>query len=178
MDRLDLSAVVYVPHEDVYEFLLNFPNYARYSKYLKDVRPHGDGKSGTQYDMHFAWWKIGYTVRSEVVEATPHERIDWEIVNELEAQGAWTVEPAPEKLPEDGDAETATEVHFVVEFDPDSLDEGSMDLPMFVSLEWVVDKAKPLIWKEARRIIARVVRDLEGQSRDVDLVIHERPSYL
>jgi len=178
VDRLDLSAVVYVPQEEVYEFLLDFPNYARYSKYLKDVRPHGDGESGTRYDMHFAWWKVGYTVHSEVVDAKRPERIDWEIVRDLEAKGAWTVEAAPEKRLEDRNAETATEVHFVVEFDPDSLDEESMDLPMFVSLEWVVDKAKPLIWKEARRIIARVVRDLEGQSRDVDLVIHERPSYL
>lgn len=178
MDRLDLSAVVYVPQEEVYEFLLDFPNYARYSKYLKDVRPHGDGASGTQYDLHFAWWKIGYTVRSEVVEATPHERIDWEIVRDLQAEGAWTVEPAPGKLPAGHDAETASEVHFLVEFDPDSLDEESLDLPRLVSLEWVVDKAKPLIWREARRIIGRVVRDLEGQSRDVELVIHERPSYL
>jgi len=175
---LDLSAVVYVPQEEVYEFLLDFPGYAHYSKYIEHVSPRGNGDQGTQYDMRFAWWKIGYTVRSEVTDAVPHDRIDWEIVRDLNAQGAWVVEPVPEEVPEDHEAETATRVNFVVEFDPDSLDEGTLDLPRFVSLEWVVDKAKPLIWKEARRIIARVVRDLEGHSRNVELVIHERPSYL
>lgn len=178
MDRLDLSAVVYLPQKEVYEFLLEFPNYAAYSNYLKDVTPHGEGESGTQYDLHFAWWKIGYTVRSEVTNAVSPERIDWKIIEDLNARGAWVLEPAPEQLPEDHPSEGATRVHFLVEFDPDSLDEGSIDLPMFVSLEWVIDKAKPLIWKEARRIISRVVRDLEGESRDVQLMIHQRPGYL
>jgi hypothetical protein len=44
-----------------------------------------------------------------------------------------------------------------------------------VSMDWVIEKVKPLIRKEATKIVERVVEDLEGQERDVDLKIHTGP---
>jgi hypothetical protein len=66
-------------------------------------------------------------------------------------------------------------VSIYVEFNPDSADESAVDLPAFVSLGWVVDKVKPKILEEAERIVRRVVTDLEGERREVELVVHDSP---
>ena len=63
----------------------------------------------------------------------------------------------------------------VVEYAPDSADEGLLDLPRFVSLSWVVEKVTPLIQNEAERVVERIVTDLEGEHRDVELTVHTRP---
>ncbi|PSQ16348.1 polyketide cyclase [Halobacteriales archaeon QS_8_69_26] len=178
MDRIEVSTVVYLPPEEIFDFLVDFPRYARYSKYLKEVRQHGDGNPGTEYDLRFAWWKVGYTLRSRVTDTVRPERIDWEITKDINASGAWVVEEAPEELedpPEGRDPEAASRIRLVAGFDPDSADESAVDLPRFASLDWVVDKVKPLALTEAKRVVARAVRDLEGESRPVELVVHERP---
>ncbi|WP_440008786.1 type II toxin-antitoxin system RatA family toxin [Halomicrococcus sp. SG-WS-1] len=173
MDSVELSTVVYVPPEEAYEFLLDFPGYADYSKHLAQVTHRGDGGPGTEYDIHLQWWKLTYTVRSEVTELDPPNRIDWKIVKDLHAHGHWRVEPAPAEAPED--CEAASRVYLYIEFDADSADAGMLDLPMFVSLGWVVDKVRPLVQKEAEKVVERIVADLEGEPRDVDLEFHEKP---
>ncbi|WP_227354768.1 SRPBCC family protein [Haladaptatus salinisoli] len=173
MDRVELSTVVHVPPEEAYEFLIDFPGYANYSKHLKRVTRHGEGGPRTEYDIHLEWWKIGYTVRSEVTELAPPNRIDWRITKDFSAHGHWRVEEVPEEAPEG--KETASRVWLSINFDADSADSGMLDLPMFVSLGWVVNKVKPLVLKEAERVVARIVADLEGETRDVNLVIHEKP---
>lgn len=164
---------MYLPPEDVYQFLLDFPRYARYSKYLDRVEQHGDGDPGTEYDLVFSWWKLSYTARSEVTGVSPPTRIDWRIVKDIDAEGYWAVEPDPEGVP--ADVETASRVRFHVAFDPGSASDGAIDLPRLVSMDWVIEKVKPLIRKEATKIVERVVEDLEGQDRDVDLEIHTGP---
>jgi len=173
VDEVEVSTVVYAPPSELFEFLLDFPGYARYSEYLEAVRQDGDGTVGTRYDLVFSWWKLSYTARSEVTGVTEPERIDWRIVKDIDAEGYWAVRPAPEKAP-DG-VETASEVVLRIEFDPDSASSGAVDIPRLVSLDWVIEKVKPLIWKEATRIVERVVADIEGESRDVDLQIHTGP---
>ena len=165
MERVEVTTVVYADRERVYEFLLDFPGYAAYSEYLKRVDQHGDGNPGTEYHLAFAWWKLTYTAHSEVTAVDPPTRIDWAITKDIDATGHWRVESVDP--PEGEDA--ATRVHFVVEYDPDSARVGSVDLPRFVSLSWVVEKVKPKIQTEATRIVERVVVDLEGQRREVDL---------
>ena len=177
MDEIVVNTVIYLPPEDVYAFLEDFPRYARYSEYLRDVTQRGDGGPGTRYDLRFAWWKLTYTARSEVTDVDPPWHIDWRLVKDLDAHGYWHVEELDD-LPAEApaDAGTACRVTFAVEFDPQTARNGTLDLPRFVSFDWVVDKVKPLIVKEAGRIVERVVADIEGREREVDLVVERRPS--
>lgn len=173
MDELAVSTVVYCPPEDAYDFLVDFPRYANYSDHLTDVtRLGGDGSPGTRYALRFAWWKLSYTVRSEVTGVDRPERIDWRIVSGLDASGHWAVEPLSE-LPADApaDADRACRVRFRVAFDPRSANVGSLDLPRFVSLGWVIEKLKPALETEARRVVERAVEDLEGRRRPIDLTV-------
>lgn len=173
MNRLAVSTVVYEQPETIYEFLLDFPNYTRYSEYLRSVRTlQGDGGAGTEYALGFAWWKLEYTARSLVTDVTPGERIDWVITKDVDAEGCWRIEPL-DLLPADAppDAPAACEVVFEVWYDPQSADEEMIDLPRFVSIGWVVDKAIPLIRKEAEAIFERAVADLEGRRRTIDLEV-------
>ncbi|NHN58238.1 type II toxin-antitoxin system RatA family toxin [Halorussus rarus] len=173
MDSVELSTVVYVSPEEAYEFLADFEGYADYSEHLDRVTRHGDGGPGTEYDIHLKWWKLNYVVRSEVTDFEPPERIAWRIVKDLDAHGRWVVEPAPEEAPPD--RESASQVRLVIEFDADSASSDMIDLPRLVSLDWVIDKVKPLVLKEARKVVARIVEDLEGERREVDLTLHDSP---
>jgi uncharacterized membrane protein len=162
VDSVEVSTDVYLPPEEVYEFLLDFPRYARYSEHLTSVRQHGDGTPGTEYELDFAWWKLSYTARSRVIDTDRPSRIDWRIIKDIDAVGHWHVERR--------DEETTT-VTLVVEYAPGSTDDDALDLPRFVSLDWVVEKVKPKIRSEAERVVRRIVADLEGQRRDVTLEI-------
>ncbi|RLM59642.1 SRPBCC family protein [Halobellus sp. Atlit-31R] len=176
MDELVVSTVVYLPPEEAYGFLVDFPRYANYSKHLRDVaRRSGDGGAGTRYALRFSWWKLTYTVESEVTDVERPERIEWRIVKNLDASGRWRIEGLDE-LPEDTPegVENASRVSFEVAYDPTSANEGGIDLPRFVSLGWVVDKIKPAITSEAERLVERIVADLEGSSRPVDLTVERR----
>ncbi|NHN42323.1 SRPBCC family protein [Halorubellus sp. JP-L1] len=165
MERVEVTTVVYADRQRVYEFLLDFPGYAAYSEHLTHVDQRGDGGPGTRYDLRFAWWKLTYTARSEVTAVDPPARIDWRITKDIDATGHWFVESVDPPAGEDD----ATEVRFLVEYDAESAAVGSVDLPRFVSLSWVVEKVKPKIRNEASRIVERVVADLEGSRRDVSL---------
>ena len=182
MDELVVRTEVYADPEDVYAFLLDFPGYARYSKYLDDVRTiEGDGGPGTRYALTFAWWKITYTAHSRVTGVEPPERIDWEITKDIDADGCWRVTPA--EVDEDADpnadgdidadsTDRPCEVALEVEFDPGSASSDALDLPALVSFDWVLKKAIPLIRGEAERVVERAVRDLEDSTRDVDLDVY------
>ena len=56
MDSIEVSTDVYLPPEEVYAFLLDFPRYARYSEHLTEVRAFGSGDPGTEYELVFSWW--------------------------------------------------------------------------------------------------------------------------
>ncbi|QAU12560.1 SRPBCC family protein [Halorubrum sp. BOL3-1] len=190
MDELVVSTEVYADPEKVYTFLLDFPQYANYSEYLREViTVSGDGGPGTRYALTFAWWKISYTARSEVTGVEPPERIDWEITKDVDAGGCWRVTPLeagdgdedasdddstddadPSEAPATDDA--PCEVALEIEFDPGSASPDALDLPRLVSFDWVLKKAIPLIRGEAERVVERAVQDLEGSTRDVDLDVY------
>ncbi len=169
VERVEVTTVIYAPPERVFEFLVDFPGYARYSEYLKEVRRDGDGGAGTRYELEFAWWKLTYTAHSEVTAIEPPETIEWRILKDIDAVGQWRVDPEPESAPEG--EEHACRVRFLVKYDPDSARAGDIRIPRFVSISWVIDKVKPKIRSEAKRIVERVVRDVEGRRRDVDVTI-------
>jgi uncharacterized membrane protein len=162
VDTVEVSTEVYLPPGEVYEFLLDFPGYAEYSEHLSAVRQHGDGTPGTEYELDFAWWKLGYTARSRVTDVDPPDRIDWRVVEDVDAVGRWEVDRL--------DDET-TCVTLVIEYAPDSAEADSFDLPRFVSLDWVVEKVTPKVSAEAERVVRRIVADLEGERREVDVEI-------
>jgi uncharacterized membrane protein len=167
VDELVVSTEVYADPEEVYAFLLDFPRYANYSEYLREVRTvTGDGGPGTRYALTFAWWKVTYTARSEVTAVDPPERIDWKITKDIDAGGCWRVTPAS------GEGDAPCEVALEVQFDPGSASSDALDLPRLVSFDWVLKKAIPLIRDEAERVVERAVRDLEGSERDVDLDVY------
>ncbi|MFB6179370.1 MAG: SRPBCC family protein [Halorientalis sp.] len=173
MDRVEVSTVVYLPPEEIYEFLLDFPGYADYSKYLQQVSVDGDGTPGTNYYMQFAWWKLSYTAHSEVTDVTPPHKIDWRITKDIDAAGHWGIEPVPDEAPPE--KATACRARLAVQFHPDSADANTLKLPRFVSLDWVIEKVKPKIREEAERVVERIVADLEGSHRPVELTIHTTP---
>lgn len=180
MDTIVVQTTVYADAETVYDFLLDFPGYANYSKYLTDVRTRtGDGGVGTRYALRFAWWKLSYTAHSEVVGVDPPTTIDWEITKDIDAGGAWRIEPlasVPADAPDDATA--ACKVALEINFDPESADAGVLNLPALVSFGWVLEKAIPLIRNEAERVIQRAVVDLEGSKRAVSVDITTDSAYL
>lgn len=177
MDAVDVSTIVYLPPCEIHEFLLDFPRYARYSKHLDEVRRHsGDGEPGTKYDITFSWWRLSYTAKSQVTDVEEPNRIDWRLVEDIDARGHWSVVPEPESAP---NPETpASRVRLYVEFSPGSADRRSIGLPAAISLDWLVDRVKPKVKAEAERIVERIVADLEGQRRDVSLDVHATPDSL
>ena len=176
MDRIHVSTVVCLSAEEVYDFLVDFPRYARYSEYLTNVEANGDGSPGTRYRLRFSWWKLSYTAHTEVTDAEPPTRLDWRVTEDLDARGRWRVDPldtVPETVPDA--TGPACRVHLEVEFDPGSAGGEMLDLPRFVSLDWVVEKVKPVLLAEAERVVERIVADVEGRRRDAELVVHEAP---
>ena len=170
MNRIEASTTVRRSPGPIYDLLVDFSRYTRYSKYLADVTPRGDGDVGTEYDLTFRWWRLSYTVHSAVTDLEPPRRIEWRIEGRLEAHGEWEIERLED--PQEA-AEDASRVHFRVWFDPNSVDGDSIDLPAFVSLDWVVGKAIPKIRGEAERVVERIVADLEGERRPVELTIRQ-----
>ena len=88
-------------------------------------------------------------------------------MKDIDASGYWLIEACE---PPEG-REHASKVHFRVEYDADSVNPSSLDLPRLVSLSWVVEKVKPVIEREGQRVVERVVADVEGERRHVDLDI-------
>lgn len=179
MDELSARTVVYLPPEPIYEFLLDFTRYPRYADHLVAVEADGDGGPGTEYALTLEWWKLRYTARSEVTEVESPRRIDWRVRKDIDARGCWFIEPLSELPPgAPSDAETACRVWFEAAYDPNSVSAGAIDLPRLVSLGWVIDKLRPVIRKEAERIVDRIVADLEDRRRDTDVEIGRRTRHL
>ncbi len=182
MDELVVRTEVYADPETVYEFLLDFPRYGRYSEYIESVRTlEGDGGPGTRYALRFAWWKLTYTAHSQVTAVEPPERIDWSITKDIDAGGCWRVTPRrnddggeADEVDDDGEGNGSSRctVALEVQFDPGSASPDALDLPRLVSFDWVLKKAIPLIRTEAERVVERAVADLEGSRRDIDLDVY------
>lgn len=155
MDELDVRTTVHLDRSEVYRFLADFERYARYSEYLQDVESVGDD----EYVLRFGWWKVTYEVRSRVTEADQPRRIAFELTRGIRADGEWRLEA-------DGEG---TSVRFLVRYDPDTVASDAVDLPALVSIPWVIGRVEPFVEREARRVVERVVADLEGERREIDL---------
>ncbi|MFU8869261.1 SRPBCC family protein [Natronococcus sp.] len=173
MDRILLSTVAYRPPEEVFPYVRSFVDYPRYTDHLEEVRVRGNGDVGSVYDLQLAWWKLNYTARSKVTAIDAPRSLEWHLVNDVDASGEWRVESEPDAAP--AGVETASRIYFDATYDPYSADESALSLPRFVSLDWVVRKVEPKILNEAETVVERLVADIEGQYRDVELTVHEMP---
>lgn len=173
MDRILLSTLAYRSPEEVFPYVRSFTDYPRYTDHLKEVRVNGDGGVGSVYDLKLAWWKLSYTAHSKVTDITPPESLSWRLVTDIDARGEWRVEPEPESAPPDED--TASRIYFEAHYDPHSADEDAISLPRFVSLDWVISKVEPKLLGEAQTVVERLVADIEGRPREVELTVHEMP---
>lgn len=176
MDRILLSTVAHRSPADVFPYVVSFADYPRYTEHLESVRKRREGDEngvGAVYDLRLTWWKLGYTARSEVVAVDDPHTLEWELRKDIDARGTWRVEPEPEAAPEG--VETASRIYFEAVYDPHSADGNAISLPKFVSLDWVVEKVQPRLLEEARGVVRRLVADIEGDQRDVELTVHEMP---
>lgn len=190
MDRILVSTVVYRAPDEVFPYLESFPDYPRYSEHLQSVRrvdsappsvgetdagseQTDGGASGPVYDLRVAWWKLSYTARSEVTKVSAPTSLEWRLIKDLDAHGEWRVEPEPESAPPG--EETASRIYLDAVYDPHSADADAISLPRFVSMGWVIRKIQPRLLEEAERVVTRLVADIEGRSRPVDLTLHETP---
>ncbi len=173
MDKISVSTVVYRPPAEVFPYLKSFTDYPRYADHLESVSRDGDGGPGTHYDLHLSWWKLGYTARSEVTAIDPPHSLEWRLLKDVDARGQWRIEPEPESAP--GGEETASRIYFEAVYDPHSTNTDAVSLPRFVSLGWVIRKVRPRLLEEAKRVVERLVADVEGEKRPVELTVHETP---
>lgn len=173
VDRILLSTLVYATPSTAFPPLQRFTEYPRYSKYVEWVRQDGDGGAGTAYDLHFSWWKLRYTARSEVIEIDAPNRLAWRVCKDIDAHGEWRIEPEPSSAPPD--RETASRIYFEATYDPHSADEDAISLPRLISLDWLVRKVRPRALAEAESVVCELVEAIEGEPRDVELTVHEAP---
>ena len=178
MPTLEAATTVRRPPDVVFDALLDLRRYEGYSDHLASVTREGDGGVGTEYGLRFEWWLVGYTVRSRVTAVERPERLDFEVTSGIDASGSWHVEPVEAadgaSEPDGGTGGPASRVRFVVRYDPDSVAGGAVSLPALVSLPWVLDRVAPLVEREAQQVVERVVADLEGERRPVDLEVTVR----
>ncbi|MFW5919073.1 MAG: SRPBCC family protein [Halanaeroarchaeum sp.] len=166
MNTIEVSTTVERSPAVVFSFLRDFTRYADYSKHLRKVAVEGDGGVGTRYRLRFGWWRLTYDAFTRVTGVEEPTVLEWEVTRDVDAHGRWVVESLG-----DGDR---SRVRLVVTYDPTSVSAGMLDVPRLVSLDWVVEKAIGLIEAEGRRVVERVVTDLEGESRPVELSVEYR----
>lgn len=173
VDRIEASTVIHRDPEAVYAFLIDFRKYAEHSKYLTDVAAYPIGENH-RYELEFSWWRLQYTLHSEVTEARPPTEIRWTVRRDIDALGGWDITPADgrerrSRAPAGSDQSSL--VRFWVEYDPASAGPETIDLPSFVPIEMIVDRAVELAREEAERVVRSIVRELEGEDRQIDLEI-------
>lgn len=176
MERLKLSTLVYAPPQEVYDVLVDFEDYPKYTQYVDSVTRRGDGGEGTEFGISFGWWKLSYTAWSRVTGLDEPNRIEWELTKDIDADGSWQIENVTDEAEED--VEAVTRVTMDVQFQVSKSGSKILDLPRFVSFGWVVDRVKPLIFKEARSVLENLVYELEGEKRAPVLTIHETPRHV
>ena len=173
MNRILLSTVAHRAPKEVFPYVVSFCDYPRYTEHLESVtKRETDGKKAV-YDLRLAWWKLTYTARSAVIAVEEPRSLEWELIKDINARGEWRVEPEPESAPPG--VGTASRIYFEAVYDPHSADRDAISIPRFVSLDWVIAKVEPRLLREAERVVQRLVADIEGEPRDVELTVHEMP---
>lgn len=168
---LEVESIIHAPRADVFAVVRDVEGYERYSDYVTGVVRDGDGGPGTEYGVTLSWWRLAYTARFRVTDLDPPVRVEWRLLRDLEARTEWHLEPVEVA---DLDVDHATRVRATARYDPDTADAGALSLPPFVPVSAVVARARPFVEREAERVLARVVADLEGRPRRPSLTVRTR----
>lgn len=183
---IEVSTTVDVPPGEAYAFVLDFEGHSDYSEYVEDVVRRGDGGEGTRFDIELSWWQLSYTFPTQVTGLDEPTRIGWRTPNGLHATGDWRFEPVDASTDgdvsvddpaesTDGSREAAdggvererTRVTLRAEYDRSHSRLPST--PPLVSFDDVLQRLKPVVRREARRVFEHAVADLEGERRRVTL---------
>lgn len=173
METVEASTLVYLSPEEIYENLADLRQFEDYSKYVTDISREGDDQL-SEYEITVSLWKIGYTARMEITDVEPPSRIDWKLVKSIDAHGYFEIEHVPEEAPEGKPDACRVTCHG--EFDPDTVTAEALDLPKLIPVSKIIDKFGSKVEPAARIIIGRIISDMEGEERSVELTVHERPN--
>lgn len=165
MAVFEASAVIHAPREEVFAFIQEFSGTYPEARYLDGVHVRGDGGLDTEHAIAVSWWRFSAIVRARVTDLDPPGRMDWRTLRPVEATGTWRLEPH-----EDG-----TRVVLQVEFPPGRL---ALSLPDALPLDAIRHRLAGPARREARRILAGVAADLEGERREVPVAVHRVPDVL
>lgn len=166
-ETLRADATIHAPPGAVYGLLRDVEGYGAYADHVSDVTRR-EGTLET-YEITLSWWILSYTIGLRVTDAEPPRRIEWRLVEGGDARGAWELERT---TVDDPAVDTATDVSLIVRYDPDSADVASLSLPPFVPVSAVVERARPAVEREAERVLARVIADVEDEPRQASLSVH------
>jgi hypothetical protein len=172
VETVEASTLVYLSPEEIYDYLSDLRQFEDSSKYVTDINREGDDPLSL-YEITVSWWKIGYTARVEITDVDPPNRIDWKLVKSVDAHGYFEIEHVPEEAPEGRPDACRVVVHG--EFDPDTVTAEALDLPKLIPVSRIIDKVAPKAEPAARIIGGRIVSDMEGEKRSIELTVHERP---
>jgi ribosome-associated toxin RatA of RatAB toxin-antitoxin module len=169
VDAIEASTTLYATPEEVFAFIQDFSGYDTYSDNVDSVKQYGDGGPGTDYRITVSWWKLSYTSHQRVTAVEEPSRIDWRTTDAVRARGSWRIA----SLDPPAGREVATELRLHIEFDPASMRGGSFT--RLLPFDALVDRLSPVIAREAERVLAGMVADLEGARRPVDITVHRVP---
>jgi ribosome-associated toxin RatA of RatAB toxin-antitoxin module len=172
VDAIEASTTLYATPEAVFAFIQDFSGSETYSENVDAVEQYGDGGPGTDYRITVSWWRLSYTSHQRVTAVEEPSRIDWRTTDAVRARGSWRIQPVEPPA----DREVATELRLRIEFDPASMRGGSFT--RLLPFDALVDRLSPVVAREAERVLAGMVADLEGERRPVDITVHRVPQQL
>lgn len=159
MKRAVIEADSYAPVERVFEFIRDFENYEKYSKYVSDIRRVDDGEE-PEWEIDFNWWIVKYTARSKLVEVEENEYIEWQVTKDVDVVGRW-------EFDEVGPEHTKIRLHLW--YDPKGASKAN-PLQYFPTRR-LIQIAKPVGDRHAREVLKKVAAEVEGEEREVDYTI-------
>ncbi len=158
MKKAVIEADSYAPVEEVFDFIRDFENYEKYSKYVSDIRRVSD--DGPEWEIDFEWWIVNYTARSKLVEVEENEYIEWQVTKDVDVVGRW-------EFDEVDDEHTKIRLHLW--YDPQGASKAN---PLrYFPTKRLIQIAKPVGDRHARDVLRKVAAEVEGEEREVDYTI-------
>jgi len=164
-----------------YEFVLSYwvISYTARSR-VTDVDPPNriDWVLEDAFDAQGAWF-VEPVDAEEAAEAAAVDPADVRQSGDTErevAEAERSVDPDGE-CTADGEA-PAARIRLRATFDRESITDAGMGIPRFISATSVFQKVAPVAKSEAKTILARIVADLEGEPRPIEVTVSERPDFL
>ncbi|MFB6283077.1 MAG: SRPBCC family protein [Halobacteria archaeon] len=159
MKKATIVAEAYASKEDVYDFLMDFKNYTKYSKYAKNTRLVVDGEN-PEWEIDFRWWLVKYTAKSKVTDYRKPDFIEWRVVKDADVRGEWHLE-------EIGDEHTRLQLD--LRYDPKGASKAN---PLwYFPTDKLIKLAKPVVLRHVNNVLRNVTKELEGEPREANFKI-------